>query len=106
MYILLLGRCCRGWNGTGYSNNAAPSSRTYLDPLLKREETESKDELVKRRKGKLDVGTFLIGVDVSLRQLSAEMTQGLFAPLTNSKLPSLMHSDIAILILPASWTYM
>lgn len=102
MYILILGRCCRGWDGNRTSNvagPAGPSSRTYLDPLLKfkeREETESKEELIKRRRGKLDTGTFLIGIDVSLRQLSAEKTQGLLAPLTNSK-PLLMSTYILML---------
>ena len=96
MYILILGRCCRGWDGSRATNAgpAGPSSRTYLDPLLKfkeREETESKEELMKRRRAKLDIGTFLIGIDVSLRQLSAEKTQGLFAPLTNSEPHLILH---------------
>ena len=35
--------------------------------------------------GKLDLGSFLIGVDVSLREEEPTMTQGLFAPLSNGK---------------------
>lgn len=33
--------------------------------------------------GKLDLGSFLIGVEISLRNDDPNMTQGLFAPLTN-----------------------
>ena len=33
--------------------------------------------------GKLDLGSFLIGVDISLRDEDPNMTQGLFAPLSN-----------------------
>ncbi len=33
---------------------------------------------------RLDLGSFLLGVDVSLRDCSPRMTQGLFGPLTNS----------------------
>ena len=35
--------------------------------------------------GHLDLGSFLLGVDVSLRDCDPKMAQGLFGPLTNSK---------------------
>ncbi len=38
-----------------------------------------------RRGAKLDVGTFLIGVEVSLRHSEPVDTEGLFGPLTNGK---------------------
>ena len=36
--------------------------------------------------GRLDLGSFLLGIDVSLRELEPVMTQGLFGPLTNSEI--------------------
>ena len=38
-----------------------------------------------RRGARLDAGSFLIGVEVSLRDCEAEMTQGLFGPLTQGE---------------------
>ncbi len=36
-----------------------------------------------RKGARLDVGSFLIGVEVSLRDFEPEMTEGIFGPLTN-----------------------
>ena len=41
--------------------------------------------LERRTGGQLDVGSFLIGVEVSLRQHAPALTQGLFGPLTNGE---------------------
>lgn len=38
-----------------------------------------------RRGARLDVGSFLIGVEVSLRDCEPDMAQGLFGPLTNGE---------------------
>ena len=96
LYSVLLGRCCRGWGGGEAEGNILRRSGhepTPEDPLSKyNQETgqsgsvvRMKERLEKRRGFKLDVGSFLIGVNVSLRQIASEKTQGLFGPLTNSK---------------------
>lgn len=38
-----------------------------------------------RRGARLDVGTFLMGVEISLRNDNPSLTEGLFGPLTNGK---------------------
>ena len=59
-FVLLLGRCCRGWVPKYSSNKTHPQTTLF------------------------DVGSFLIGIEVSLRQLVPEKTKGLIGPLTNS----------------------
>ena len=58
-FVLLLGRCCRGWT-------------PKYSPCKSRLQTTL-----------FDVGSFLIGVEVSLRQLVPDKTKGLIGPLTN-----------------------
>ena len=148
-YVLLLGRCCRGWGaeeaaaggrrgeeavaggrrgeeavvggrrgeeavaggrreGTGepcptpdrterqtLSSQAQGSRRPVKDPLQQYKAVGGSEAAIvvpgspARRKsratmgGKLDLGSFLIGVEVSLRHSHPKMTQGLFGPLTN-----------------------
>jgi len=62
-FVLLLGRCCRGWGPKYGLHNARPQTANLFD-----------------------VGSFLIGIEVSLRQLMPEQTKGLIGPLTNSML--------------------
>lgn len=64
-YVLLLGRCCRGWTPKRSPHKGHPQTALF------------------------DVGSFLIGVEVSMRQLVPEKTKGLIGPLTNG-----MHSRI------------
>ena len=127
-YVLLLGRCCRGWGeevgggrevgkgGTASegqrssvavdSPSVLPGSRTVRDPLHQYKMTgghRSRDpplpvavvvpvataepSVCRTRRaamaGRLDLGSFLIGVEVSLRQSHPKTTQGLYGPLTN-----------------------
>ena len=127
-YVLLLGKCCRGWGAdellvgnekkrgeasitsqlqnesSGAAVIAKPSTSTPQrqpnapDPLQKyksagesrRQQTiivpyGSPERGMRRATvgGKLDLGSFLIGIDISLRDEDPNMTQGLFAPLTN-----------------------
>jgi hypothetical protein len=99
VYSVLLGYCCRGWGmggssrgGTMTSTDKAPYRPPPADPLLKYDEenfSKSSTTLidrrgVKKRGFKLDVGSFLIGVDVSIRDISPDKTQGVFGPLTNT----------------------
>lgn len=58
-FVLLLGRCCRGWTPKHSPYKSRPQTTLF------------------------DVGSFLIGVEVSLRQLVPEKTKGLIGPLTN-----------------------
>lgn len=58
-FVLLLGRCCRGWTPKHSPNKSHPQTTLF------------------------DVGSFLIGVEVSMRQLVPEKTKGLIGPLTN-----------------------
>ena len=136
-YVLLLGKCCRGW-GTDDSlskpsdsagrkeerggietnlrsllhNDSFASPEMADAPRPPRLRVHAPDPLQKyksiaesRRQqtivvpcgsplrgvrkanigGKLDLGSFLIGVDVSLREEDPNMTQGLFAPLSNGE---------------------
>jgi len=64
-FVLLLGRCCRGWGPKKGLHKTRPQTASLFD-----------------------VGSFLIGIEVSLRQLMPEQTKGLIGPLTNSKLTS------------------
>ena len=125
-YVLLLGRCCRGWGeeevrGRGRGDGAsgplvsdsssgivAPlvlaGSRTVRDPLHHYKmdggprqggrgpvvipAVEGSSPRRTRRAGlggKLDLGSFLLGVEVSLRHMHPKITQGLFGPLTNGQ---------------------
>lgn len=63
-FVLLLGHCCRGWTpkcSSPHKIKTCPQTTNLFD-----------------------VGSFLIGTDVSLRQLVPEKTKGLIGPLTNS----------------------
>lgn len=120
-YVLLLGRCCRGWGAeeaaTGgrrergaeprptpdmtekrtLSSQAQGGQRPVRDPLQQYKVVRGSEAAIvvpgspARRKsratmgGKLDLGSFLIGVEVSLRHSHPKMTQGLFGPLTNGE---------------------
>ena len=109
-FVLLLGKCCRGWGadergrGEGTSESVHniippimnPKQRFTADPLQ-----EYKTETCRRnprtivvpssslrrasRGGRLDLGSFLIGVEVSLRDCIPRETVGLFGPLTNGE---------------------
>ena len=123
-YVLLLGKCCRGWgaedslakatsDGNREGNTlqsedfAAP---VIADPPKPLRQVHAPDPLQKYKRvaesrrqqamvvpqgspprgvrkatigRKLDLGSFLIGVDTSLRDENPNMTQGLFAPLSN-----------------------
>ena len=129
-YVLLLGKCCRGWGADDTSDGGKRTrgnvgSKTELHdesfrapviaepPSTPQRQVHAPDPLQKyksvgesRRQrtivvphgspargvrkatigGKLDLGSFLIGVDVSLREEEPSMTQGLFAPLSNGTL--------------------
>ena len=126
-YVLLLGRCCRGWGeevgggGRVGKGNAGPGegstvavdspatqggSRTVRDPLhhykmdrgqrshdpppavpvvIPAAALEPSGCRTRRAAmaGRLDLGSFLVGVEVSLRHSHRKATQGLFGPLTN-----------------------
>ena len=121
-FVILLGKCCRGWGAdtettatgrygeTGreklqgeslkLATSTLPQRQAHApDPLQKYKSTgEMRQPIVvphgspgRRTQratmagGKLDHGSFLIGVDVSLREEEPAMTQGLFAPLSNGK---------------------
>ena len=94
-YVLLLGKCCRGW-GTGERTTRGRTEENEggghffsKDPLKEYQQgAEDSPQAVRLRLdrktgGQLDVGSFLIGVEVSLRQHAPALTQGLFGPLTN-----------------------
>ena len=126
-YVLLLGKCCRGWgtedlpsksvsSGEGGQNRSQLHNESFTTPVIANPPNmpvrlvHASDPLQKyksaaecRRQqtvivpygspprgvrkanigGKLDLGSFLIGVDISLRDEDPNMTQGLFAPLSN-----------------------
>ena len=125
-YVLLLGKCCRGWGAddslvgnerkgnkaivTSQLHNESFRAPVIAKPHTPQRQLHTPDPLQKyksagesRRQptilvphgspgggarratigGKLDLGSFLIGVDVSTRDEDPNMTQGLFAPLTN-----------------------
>jgi hypothetical protein len=149
-YVLLLGKCCRGWGtedkstgngGTGRGgegggggvetnrtlsqlHNESFTSPVMADPLPRppRLRVHAPDPLQKyksvaesRRQqtiivpygspprgarkanigGKLDLGSFLIGVDISLREEDPNMTQGLFAPLSNGIYTTFLKDGVA-----------
>ena len=126
-YVLLLGKCCRGWGmedslskpvgggGSVETNRSQLHDESFTtpaipdppkpprlvhasDPLQKYKsvaESRRQQTIVVpygspprgTRKatigGKLDLGSFLIGVDISQRDEDPNMTQGLFGPLSN-----------------------
>ena len=94
VYVVLLGRCCRGWGcakeapsdpsgGTSNpSDGAGGQDRPQPVAVAGAQESSSKRPTMR---GQLDLGTFLVGVDVSLRDLFPDLTVGMFGPLTNSK---------------------
>ena len=105
-YVLLLGVCSKGWglndltsSYRSHNIDENPSDDVSIpapDPLLKYNKGDSRLSQVmeggrsdRRRsdsRKKMDVGSFLVGVDVSVRQLAPELTQGLFGPLSNRML--------------------
>ena len=98
-YVLLLGKCCRGWGIGDKCTVSKGLDETpdipgpIPDPLLKYQQIGARHSPVisheegSRKRGgrRLDVGSFLIGVEVSIRQMAPELTQGLFGPLSNGK---------------------
>lgn len=115
-YVLLLGKCCRGWGAderrrreeeSGNQSHthweglpACPgilkATKGYISDPLQQYRTDSRhprtivvpgSPLRRARRaamgGRLDLGSFLIGVEVSLRDSNPQMTAGLFGPLTN-----------------------
>jgi hypothetical protein len=103
-YVLLLGRCCRGWGEEerkereGEKTSPHPPSLATRDPLQRYkagggppavrvpapEPSTSPHQSSRRARmgGRLDLGSFLVGLEVSLRQTNPRHTQGLFGPLT------------------------
>ena len=113
-YILLLAKCCRGWGterrtwerpiGSSVHRKGQGSAAHYQvfpDPLQKYKtpgrgrgvsiqpiavgEGHSPKLRGDRRGMRLDSGSFLVGVEVSLRDCEPDMTEGLFGPLTQGK---------------------
>ena len=105
VYVLTLGVCSKGWglgdvtarhnyHGTG-EDTATNVQIPAPDPLLKYNKGDIRLSQVlndgssgRRRSDSrrhMDIGSFLIGVDVSIRQLAPELTQGLFGPISNSE---------------------
>lgn len=94
-YVLLLGLCCKGWGtrvGQIARTERPPVSQVMPDPLQRYQEQEEVGkaqpvlQASSRKAGRqLDVGSFLVGVELSLRQLAPELTQGLLGPLTNGE---------------------
>ena len=94
-YVLLLGVCCKGWGtSAGRTERRKPSQVNLVmpDPLQRYQEqddigkTQPVVQAGSRKAGRqLDVGSFLVGVELSLRQLAPEITQGLLGPLTTSE---------------------
>lgn len=102
-YVLMLGVCSKGWGLSELlsrhvvTEDEDPNSDSIPapDPLLKYSKDEERlnrimtggrGQTARRRsdtRKKMDVGSFLIGVNVSVRQLAPELTAGLFGPLTN-----------------------
>lgn len=108
-YVLLLARCCRGWGArddrpgreklSPVEDRASKRRTSYFreDPLKQYKSnpglvlrcdpavSESFPRRFKRTAagGKLDLGSFLIGVEISLRHSHPLKTMGLFGPLTN-----------------------
>eukprot|EP00731_Ephydatia_muelleri_P023922 Em0016g193a len=108
VYVVLLGRCCRGWGcsqDTGLEG-ASKHRDGASNPLGETSEPLSLSNPAEgavgqasagvgnngvqpggkrtAMRGQLDLGTFLVGVDVSLRDLFPDLTVGLFGPLTNN----------------------
>ncbi len=121
-YVLMLGRCCRGWgtkesgrgageDGAGESKGTWENSDSSRPELVRRQvkdplqqystvmaqrqphahvavASNSPGRRVTRKAmmgERLDLGSFLLGVEVSLRHSNPTMTRGLFGPLTNGK---------------------
>lgn len=108
-YVLLLGRCCRGWGEEERRKREAEGAtpppqppRAVRDPLqqYKRNGGPLQQAVVipapdasspqrsrrARMGGRLDLGSFLVGVEVSLRQTNSRHTRGLFGPLSYGEL--------------------
>ena len=116
-YVLMLGRCCRGWGqqrdegrreegrreeGRGRLQSDSrgcpvvprpPKPSYHSDPLQRYGAGPRQLPLspLKRARqaamggGRLDVGTFLVGVEVSGRESTPRATEGLLGPLTNGE---------------------
>lgn len=109
-FVLLLGKCCRGWGADerGRGEGASGSVHNIIPPIMNPKQRftadplqEYKTESCRRnprtivvpssslrrasRGGRLDLGSFLIGVEVSLRDCIPRETVGLFGPLTNGE---------------------
>ena len=112
VYVLMLGVCSKGWglgdltsrySGHGGMEEDGTDTSQMVpapDPLLKYNQGDIRLSQVlggggggggrsaRRRsdsRKKMDAGSFLVGVNVSARQLAPELTQGLFGPLSNRK---------------------
>ena len=98
-YVLLLGKCCRGWGSNDKSTRLKMEGRegerqVYGEDPLKDYHQGMEDSpntarnrlrMERRGGGLLDVGSFLLGVEVSMRQQAPALTQGLFGPLSNGE---------------------
>ena len=105
-FVVLLGRCCRGWGeesgeregGERERERIGPAAGPVRDPLQQYQSRRcqlpslpttipagSSPQRSRRAKlgGRLDLGSFLVGVEASLRQSHPRQTMGLFAPLTS-----------------------
>lgn len=93
-YVLILGKCCKGWGIKERERGRVKydyEPTRARDPLKKYDGASSSPETVhdqgiSRRKSNLDAGSFLIGIETSLRQIAPQLTQGLFGPLSNGQL--------------------
>ena len=110
-FMLLLGKCCRGWGADerGRGEGTSGSIHNIIPPIMTHKQHFTSDPLQEyktetcrprtprtivvpssslrraSRGGRLDLGSFLIGVEVSLRDCIPRETVGLFGPLTNGE---------------------
>ena len=101
VYVLLLGRCCRGWGEEGREGGCEGEGERgrIRDPLQhyhpRRPQHPPPAAVVPgfppqrvrrgRMAGRLDLGSFLVGLEISLRQSHPRQTRGLFGPLTSGQ---------------------
>ena len=108
IYVLMLGKCCRNWSSeeklanqlrgeadgcsSFFQGSDASVRKLKPEPTIECQKSYTvKDMKQSIFGGKLDLGTFLVGVEISLRDLDSESKGGVFGPLTNGTL-KVQHS--------------
>ena len=86
---------CSGFFNLSKTNVGPDSSKQVSGGPLQNSTLRPRVKTAKpTNRGKLDLGSFLIGIELSMRDIDPENMEGLFGPLTNG---ILIYQDFSIL---------